>query len=89
MPAMRYRSRTLRRVKKVTPGGKNVVHYKKRKPSPAKCGNCGKPLGGVPSERPYKMRTLAKTKKRPERAYGGVLCPSCLKAKLKEEARAK
>ena len=81
-----YKSNTLRRVEK-----KNVKHhktvYKKRKPEPAKCAICGAELKGVPRERPFKMQTMAKTKKRPERKYGGYLCASCARKKIIEEAR--
>jgi len=68
MPAKRYRSRTLRRVFVKTPGGKNVLQYRKRKPSPAACAGCGAVLKGIPRLRPFKMQNTPKTKKRPERA---------------------
>ncbi len=85
MPAPRQRSRSLRKVFVKTPGGITRVHYRKRKPSKAKCAICGKPLHGVPRERPYKIRNMAKTQKRPERPYGGVLCSSCMRKKIIEE----
>jgi large subunit ribosomal protein L34e len=83
-----FRSRTFRRVKVKTPGGKTVMHYRKRKPAKAVCGGCGADLKGVPRERPYKMQNMPKTAKRPERPYGGVLCSRCQRqvvvAKAKE-----
>ncbi|MBW2967188.1 50S ribosomal protein L34e [Candidatus Woesearchaeota archaeon] len=82
------RSRTLRRVHRKTPGGKTALHFEKRKPSKAKCGQCGKLLPGVPRERPHKMTKLPKTKKRPERPYGGVLCSACMRKKMVASARA-
>ncbi|RJQ17573.1 50S ribosomal protein L34e [Candidatus Woesearchaeota archaeon] len=78
------RSRTLRRVYVKKPSGKNTIHYKKRKPQPAHCGICHAVLKGVPSERPYKMQNMAKTMKRPERPYGGVLCSACTRKKIKQ-----
>jgi large subunit ribosomal protein L34e len=81
------RSRTLRRVSRRTPGSKTVLQYRKRKPSKAKCSKCGKLLPGVPRERPYKMARMAKTKKRPERPYGGSLCSACMRRKMVTEAR--
>ena len=81
------RSRTLRRVSRKTPGGNTVKHYAKRKPSKAKCGECGKLLAGVPRERPFKMARMPKTKKRPERPYGGVLCTACTRKKMVAKAR--
>jgi large subunit ribosomal protein L34e len=87
MPAPSRRSRSLRKVHRKVPGGRTVVHYKKKKPGKAKCGRCGAALKGVPRERPYKMRKLCKTKKRPERPYGGVLCSKCMRELFKEKAR--
>lgn len=87
MPAPRFRSRTFRRVFVKTPGGVTKLQYRKRKPKKAHCASCGLVLSGVPRERPYKMQKLGKTKKRPERKFGGVLCPRCSRQKLKEHAR--
>jgi large subunit ribosomal protein L34e len=88
MVAPRYRSRTLARIKIVTPGHRHIVHYKKRKPAKAKCGKCGALLKGVPRERPYKMQNMAKTRKRPERPYGGVLCTRCMREMIVNKVRA-
>ena len=82
-----HKSRTLRRVFVRTPGSKTVIHYRKRKPSKAICGNCKTQLAGVPRERPYKMANLPKTAKRPERPYGGVLCSACTRKLLQQKAR--
>lgn len=87
MPAGRYKSRTLRRVFVKTPGGNTTLHYRKRKPSKAECGKCGAPLAGVPRERPYKMMNMPKTKKRPERPFGGVLCSKCSRLLIKQKSR--
>ena len=81
------RSHSLRRVFRRTPGSKTVLHFRKRKPSKAKCGKCGKLLHGVPRERPFKMQNLAKTEKRPERPFGGVLCSACMRSKIVTEVR--
>ena len=88
MPITQYRTRSLRRIYVKTPGGKTVVQHRKRKPSKAICGKCGDVLKGVPRERPYKMKTMAKTEKRPERPYGGVLCSKCMRILFKAKARA-
>ncbi len=81
------KSRSLRRVKITTPGGKRTIHYRKGKPSKAVCGSCGKELAGVPRERPFRIKRLSKTQRRPERPYGGVLCSACTRKTLKEKAR--
>ncbi len=64
-----------------------MIHYEKRKPGPARCAICGRPLNGVPRLRPVELRKLPKVQRRPERPYGGVICPSCLTRLLKREAR--
>ncbi|MDO8869966.1 MAG: 50S ribosomal protein L34e [Methanobacteriaceae archaeon] len=87
MPANRFRSRSYKRTFKRTPGGKTVLRYKKKKPSKHVCGECGKLLHGVPRGRPYEIKKLAKTKKRPNRPYGGYLCSECSRKLFKTEAR--
>ena len=63
------------------------MHYKKRNPKPAHCADCSGVLQAVPRGRPYKMQNMAKTKKRPERPYGGVLCSKCLRKEMITKAR--
>lgn len=87
MPAPKHRSTSVRRVQRRVPGGRTVQHYRRQKPKGAHCATCGKPLAGVPRERPYKMRTMAKTKKRPSRPFGGTLCSSCTRKEMKARAR--
>ena len=87
MPAPRLRSRSLRKIFRRVSGGRTSIHYKKRKPKTAKCGNCGAVLKGVPRAFPFRMRSMAKTKKRPERPFGGVLCSRCMRKKIIEKYR--
>ncbi len=75
----RLRTRSLKRKKVRTPGNRIVIHYERKKPKVAKCAVCGKPLLGVPRLNPSEMRKLPKTKKRPERPYGGNLCSECMR----------
>jgi large subunit ribosomal protein L34e len=80
------RTGTFRKVKvKVVSGVK--IHHKRRKPSKAKCGKCGKALAGVPNEIPSKMQNMPKSQKRPERPYGGNLCSKCMRELIKERIR--
>jgi large subunit ribosomal protein L34e len=74
------RGKKLKRVR--TPGGRIVYHRVKKKTNYPKCGLCGNILSGVPRVRPYELKRMAKTKKRPERMYAGILCPRCLKRKI-------
>ena len=71
------KTRSLRRVKRKTPGGRVVIHYEKRKPGRAHCSSCGKVLHGVPRVRASYLRRFPKSQLRPERPYGGVLCSKC------------
>ena len=87
MPAPRLRSRSLRKVFRRVQGGRTSIHYQRKKPKIAKCGNCGGILKGVPRELPYKMRSLAKTQRRPERPFGGVLCSMCMRQTIIDKVR--
>ena len=69
------------------PGGATKLHYKERNPGKAMCSKCSGVLKGVPRERPLKMHKLPKTKKRPERPYGGNLCSKCMRNLIVEKAR--
>lgn len=83
-----YRSRSSRRIKKKLPGGRNVTHFAPRKPKAAHCAICGSELHGVPKDVTSKVRDMAKTYKRPERAFGGVLCARCTREEIKDKVRA-
>ncbi len=74
----------MRRVYKKMPGGTTKLTYQKAKPQQAHCNACGAVLPGTPRERPYKMRRMATSKKRPERPYGGVLCSRCSRQTIKK-----
>ena len=87
MPRGMYRSRSLRRVFVKAPGNTVKLHYKKRKPSKAKCGKCKAVLRGVARARPYKMKKMSLSQKRPTRPYGGNLCSACTRSLFKEQAR--
>ena len=82
------RSRSLRRIPTKLPGNTVKVQYKYKKPQKAHCAACGADLKGVPRERPFKMQRMAKTLKRPERPYGGVLCSKCTRKLMLQKASA-
>ena len=87
MPRPALRSRSLARVYVRLPSSTVTVHYRKRRPNRAKCAMCGRELNGVPNLRPVELRKLPKTARRPERPYGGYLCPACLRKYLKKAVR--
>lgn len=87
MPQRHKRSRSLRKVKVKLSGKKTVTHYRRKNPKAAKCSSCKSVLKGAPRLRPYKMHKLPKSKKRPERPYGGNLCSKCMRTLFVEKAR--
>lgn len=77
MVKRQFRSTTLRRLKRKTPGGKVVIIYKPKKTGKHKCGICGNVLN-MPYDR-RKVMKLSKSERRPSRPYP-MLCPKCAKA---------
>jgi large subunit ribosomal protein L34e len=75
------------KVKIRLPSGKTAFKKKLKKASPAKCAVCGKPLQGIPRLRQAEARKLPKSKRKPERPYGGYLCSECTREIFKEKAR--
>ena len=84
---MNKRSRKLRRIHVRTPKGISKLVYKRKKPSQPKCFMCKRPLHGIKRLIPSKIRKLSKSKRRPERIFGGVLCSSCTKRILINKIR--
>jgi large subunit ribosomal protein L34e len=72
------RTRSRKRVRKVTPGGLKVTHFKREKPGKTVCGRCRKNLAGMPNRIPSELVSLKKSERIPSRPYAGVLCNRCL-----------
>lgn len=87
MPAPRYRSRSKRRKNINTPSGITKIHYDKPNTSQKKCAGCGNPIKAIPRLRGPNIHKKSKAKRRPNRAYGGYYCPSCLQTKIKSAVR--
>ncbi|WXG42844.1 MAG: 50S ribosomal protein L34e [Promethearchaeati archaeon SRVP18_Atabeyarchaeia-1] len=86
MPRPSLRTRTIKRRNLRTPGSRSVVHYDRLlKPSDARCSSCGAILPGVPRLPPSKMANIGKSRKRPNRPYGGQLCSKCLSSKVRAQ----
>jgi large subunit ribosomal protein L34e len=81
------RSRSYRRIMVKVPGGTTRLVYKQRKPDRAKCSGCEDLLKGMSSMLHSKVKNTAKTKKRPQRPYGGVLCSKCMRKLLVSKFR--
>ena len=82
-----HRSRSRQRTKRRTPGGREVLHYQKRRPKRTHCAAFGAPLAGSHRARATALARVSKTKKRPGRAYGGQLCHQCLNTRIKAAVR--
>jgi len=83
MPRPALRSRSMRRTKKKLPRGLTVLRYSKPKPGHTVCAICKSKLHGVPRELPYRVAKLPKTKRVPERPFGGHLCSKCSRKAVK------
>jgi len=66
----------------VTPGGKNVVKFKKSRPAYHVCPRCGAKLT-TPRLTPVLIRKLTKVQRRPERRFP-ELCSYCSRLAIKE-----
>ncbi|MDH5624046.1 MAG: 50S ribosomal protein L34e [Candidatus Bathyarchaeota archaeon] len=84
-PSLRTRSKKRRRVK--SSGGRVEIHYRKEKTEVSRCARCGRALSGVPCSNPSKLHKLPASQRRVERMYGGHLCHSCLQDLLRQAAR--
>jgi len=78
-------SKSIKRYKVKTPGGKNVTHFKKRRPSYFKCKKCGAKLNR-PKLSVKELKRLPKTKKRPQRPFS-ELCSKCMREYFKDRVR--
>ncbi len=85
MPRPAHRTRSKAKVYVRTPGGRTVIHYRRRRKGRARCAMCGKPLHGTVVS--FEARWLPLTAKRPERPYGGYVCASCLSKGIAEAVR--
>ncbi|MEK6874813.1 MAG: 50S ribosomal protein L34e [Nanoarchaeota archaeon] len=81
------KSGTYRRVMRRTPGGRTVLRFLPRNPKVASCRSCGQVLHGTPRKRPRELSRLAKTQRRPQRPFGGVLCSACSRKTIIEHSR--
>ena len=81
------RSRSVKKISKRTPGGRVVIHFKKKRPGYAKCALCKRELHGVARGRSSEIRKLQRSQRRVSRPYGGYLCSTCMRAELKKLVR--
>jgi len=75
-------------VERRSPKGRRVVLTKRGRSRPASCAGCGAILPAVPAKTALEMARIPKTKKRPQRPYGGKLCSTCSRENIRALARA-
>lgn len=81
MVSGQLKSRRLKRVHVKTTTG-NVIHYRQRTRSIAKCAVTKKPLRGIPRLTNRQFKNLNKSQKTIARPYGGYMSHSALKVKI-------
>ena len=79
------RTRSMKKTRIRTPGGKTVVRIKKKRPSYHKCGKCGSKLNRK-RLRIKEIKNIPKTKRRPERPLP-ELCPRCMREAMRDRVR--
>ena len=82
MPKPMQRSRSLRRMHRVTKSGRKVIHYERKKNSFPHCAICNVELNGISLS-----RTGGKSRRTNSRLFGGVLCSSCTSDVIKSASR--
>ncbi|KAL7066601.1 putative 60S ribosomal protein L34 [Cryptosporidium serpentis] len=65
-----------------TPGGRNLVQNIGKVYSRPKCGDCKRPLPGLPACSPYELKHLKKRERTVSRAYGGSRCANCVRQRI-------
>ena len=82
MPKPMHRSGSFRKLPRVTPKGRHVMHYARAKPSLPHCAICGTELSGI-SMSPDGGRS----RRTNSRLFGGVLCANCTATVVKLGSR--
>jgi large subunit ribosomal protein L34e len=72
------RTRSVKKVKVRTPGGRTTTHFRSGSIGAVRCGMCDNPLPGVATGTPTQLKGMSASSKTPNRPYAGVLCSDCL-----------
>ena len=78
-----HRSRSFRRLARVTPSGRHVLHYERKKARMPHCAICKAELNGIN----ISGNPKGKSRKSNARIFGGVLCASCTAEVVKLASR--
>lgn len=80
------RSRSFRKTRQNTPGGREKTKFVKKGVSKTVCAACRKPLPGTARGRKNGIRKVSSSRKTPNRVYGGNLCHDCVREMAKQKA---
>ncbi len=83
MPKPMHRSRSFRRLDRVAPSGRHVLHFERKKAMLPHCAICSTELNGINAGDNAKGRS----RKSNSRIFGGVLCASCTAEVVKLASR--
>ena len=86
MPELRYRSRSYKRIFKKTPGGRTVIHYRRKNHQSMSVPDVENHYMVFPGKT-LRDKETREIQKRPNRPYGGYYCSSCARKVFKREAR--
>lgn len=75
-----HRSRSFKKLKRVTKTGRKVVHYRRAKNDTPHCAICGSELNGI-------SVNGGRTRRTNSRLFGGVLCGPCVADVVKLRSR--
>ena len=77
------RSSSVRRLDRVTPSNRHVIHYERKPGRKPHCAICKAELNGIPFRRNVKGKSVNSN----ARKFGGILCSSCSATVIKLASR--
>jgi large subunit ribosomal protein L34e len=82
MAGTSFKSKSKQKIYKKTPGTNLNIHFRKSNPKSHHCGISGAILNGIPKKTAIRFNKLSKSKKRPNRKYGGTYSHQVVKSRL-------
>jgi large subunit ribosomal protein L34e len=83
VPKPMHRSRSYRRLDRVTPSGRHVTHHERKKASMPHCAICAAELNGINIGK----NANGRSRRTNSRIFGGVLCANCTAEVVKLASR--
>jgi large subunit ribosomal protein L34e len=82
LPKPMHRSKSFRKLDRVTPAGRHTVHYERKGTKLPHCAICGAELNGI-----YNGKGASRSRRTNSRIFGGVLCANCTGEVIKLASR--